>query len=33
MPSHASLGDGRNLPPSSWINETKSLVTFIGDEQ
>jgi hypothetical protein len=33
VPSHASLGDGRNLPCSSRINETEGLITFIGDEQ
>jgi hypothetical protein len=33
MPSHASLGDRRNLPSSSRINQTEGLVAFIGDEQ
>jgi hypothetical protein len=33
MPSLASLGDRRNLPSNSWINETKGLVALIGDEQ
>jgi hypothetical protein len=33
MTSNASRHDGRNLPSSSWINEAKRLVTFIGDEQ
>jgi hypothetical protein len=33
MPSSASLADGCNLPPGIRVNQTESLVSFIGDEQ
>jgi len=31
MSSNTSLHDGRNLPPAIRVNETKSLVAFVGD--